>query len=87
MLTLIWFLFGMNSYVIFLQNLFAKLTLQWFLFDMGSYKCGTPSVCVKCLYGNAHTDEVSFWNVIFNALKPQLVNEINILFRILRGMY
>ena len=43
MLTLIWFLFGMNSYVIFLQNLFAKLTLQWFLFGMGSYKCGTPS--------------------------------------------
>ena len=24
MLTLIWFLFGMNSYVIFLQNLFRK---------------------------------------------------------------
>ena len=60
MLTLIWNLFGMNSYV---QNLFAKLTLQWFLFGMGSYKMWY-SLCVKRLYGNAHTDKVSFWNVI-----------------------
>ena len=49
----------------FLQNLFTKLTLQWFLFGMGSYKIMWYSLCVKCC--NAHTDEVSFWNVIFNA--------------------
>ena len=43
MLTMIWFLFGMNSYVILLQKFFAKLTLKWFVLGMGSYKCGSPS--------------------------------------------
>ena len=46
MLTLIWFLFGMSSYVIFLQNLFHNTThieigffffFFFFFFGMGSY--------------------------------------------------
>ena len=64
--TAILFLFGMNSYVIFFCKTFAKLTVQWFLFGMSSYKMWY-SLCVKRLYGNAHTDKVSFWNVIKKA--------------------
>ena len=40
MLTLIWFLFGMSSYVIFLQNLFHNNThieIVFFFLGMGSY--------------------------------------------------